>query len=190
MGTREAYQLLIDSIVPRPIAWLTTRAADGTPNLAPFSFFTGVTAAPPVVVVNIAPRVLRDADGGRTTRDKDTLANLRATGEFVVHVAPRAKRSEVVLSAAAHPPELDEIALAGLATVPGTWVDVPRITELPLAMECRVLQLVPVGRLPATMVLGQVLGWHVHDELVDAEGRVPSVGWGPLGRLGVEGYQD
>jgi len=186
--TRDAYFLMIDTIVPRPIAWVATRSPDGVANLAPFSFFTGVTAAPPTVVVNIAPRVIR-GDAGRVVRDKDTLANLRATGEFVLHVTPRARREEVVLTARDHGPEVDEIALAGFETVPGTWVDAPRIPDLPIAMECRVSRLIEVGRLPATMVLGEVLGWHIDDALVDPDGRVPSAAWGPLGRLGVEGYQ-
>jgi flavin reductase (DIM6/NTAB) family NADH-FMN oxidoreductase RutF len=180
---------MIDTIVPRPIAWVTTRSAEGLPNLAPFSFFTGVTAAPPTLVFNVAPRVSRGPDGTRPTRDKDTLSNLRATGEFIVHVAPREHLARVALSAEPHDPETNEIELAKFATTPGTWVDVPRISALPIAMECRVSRLIPIGRLPTTMVLGEILGWHLHDDLVDEEGRVPSMGWGPLGRLGVEGYQ-
>ena len=188
MQSTEAYFLLIDTIVPRPIAWVSTRSASGTANLAPFSFFTGVTSAPPTVVFNIAPRVLRDG-GGTSTRDKDTLANLRATGEFIIHAAPSAHKQEVVETAGFHAPEIDEIDLVGFETTPGTFVDVPRISHLPIAMECRVSRLIEVGRLPVVMVLGEVLAWHVRDELVDAEGRIASAAWGPLGRLGVEGYQ-
>jgi len=190
LRARDAYFLMIDTIVPRPIAWVATRSADGVANLAPFSFFTGVTSAPPTVVVNLAPRVVRADDGTRTVLPKDTLANLRETGVFVLHVAPREHRSAVIQSARDHAPEVDEIALAGFETVEGTWVAAPRIPSLPVAMECRVSQMIEVGRLPATMVLGEIQGWHIHDALVDADGRAPSARWGPLGRLGVEGYQD
>ena len=188
LSARDGYSLLIDSIVPRPIAWVSTRSAEGTPNLAPFSFFTGVTGAPPTLVFSVVPRSVRGPDGRKTSVEKDTLVNVRATGEFIVHAAPKTLRSQVVATSGDHPPDVDEIELVGLETVPGTWVDVPRVVSLPVAMECRLLQLIPVGRLPAVMVLGEVLGWHLRDDLVDAAGRIPSAGWGPLARLGIEGY--
>ena len=189
LSRREAYFLLIDSIVPRPVAWVSTCSGDGVPNLAPFSFFTGVTANPPTVLLSIASRVERGPDGARTVRDKDTLANLRGSGEFIVHVSPRALLAEVMETSENHAPEVDEIGLVGFETVPGSWVSVPRIASLPIAMECRLLQELDVGQPPTTVVIGEVLGWHVAEGLRDAQGRISAADWGPLGRLGVDGYQ-
>ncbi len=190
LSRREAYFMLIDSIVPRPIAWVTTISEDGVPNLAPFSFFTGLSAKPPTLVLSIASRVSRSDDGGRQARPKDTLANLRAGGEFIVHSALGALRDSVLQSAENHPPEVDEISLLGFETTPGTWTSVPRIAALPLAMECRLLEEFSFGDPPTTLVIGEVLGWHVDDEMIGDDGRFYSSRWGPLGRLGVEGFQD
>jgi len=142
------------------------------------------------VLLSIASRVERLPDGAPTVRPKDTLTNLRARGEFIVHVSPRRFLNQVIESSGSHAPEVDEISLVGFDTVPGSWVSVPRIAELPIAMECRLLHELDVGEPPTTVVVGEVLGWHVDDELRDDEGRIASVGWGPLGRLGVDGYQD
>ncbi|HCP45605.1 MAG TPA: flavin reductase family protein [Deltaproteobacteria bacterium] len=190
LSRREAYFLLIDSIVPRPVAWVSTCAPDGIPNLAPFSFFTGVTADPPTVLLSIASRVDRGEDGARSVRAKDTLANLRGQGEFIVHVSPRRFLDQVIETSGSHPPEVDEISLVGFQTVPGSWVSVPRIPQLPIAMECRLLHELDVGDPPTTVVVGEVLGWHVAEGLRDEKGRISALDWGPLGRLGVDGYQE
>jgi len=190
VSRREAYFLLIGSIVPRPIAWVTTVSPEGVRNLAPFSFFTGLSADPPTLVLSIATRVTKAADGSRNTRPKDTLRNLRESGEFIVHVAPAALRREVLQSAENHAPEVDEIALVDFATTPGSWTSVPRIPSLPVAMECRLLQEVPIGEPPTSLVIGEVLGWHVQERVVGEDGRLYSDRWGPLGRLGVEGFQE
>ncbi|MBJ96345.1 MAG: hypothetical protein CMP23_17935 [Rickettsiales bacterium] len=190
LSRREAYFLLIDSIVPRPVAWVSTVSPAGVPNLAPFSFFTGLSAQPPTLVLSIASRLERGADGARSARAKDTLANLRATGEFIVHTAPKAKHAEVMASSENHPPEVDEAALVGLATVAGTWTSVPRVESLPVAMECRLLDELSVGDPPTTLVVGEVLGWHLDEAVVGDDSRLYSAHWEPLARLGVEGFQD
>ncbi len=190
LSQRDSYYLLIDSIVPRPIAWVSTISAAGVPNLAPFSFFTGVSARPPTLALSISSLVTRDDSGVRHARPKDTLANLRETGEFIVHVVPGDHRQQVLRSAERHPPELDEIALLDLETQPGTWTAVPRIPSLPVAMECRLLRQVELGDPPTTLVIGEVLGWHVDEEVLGEDGRIYSARWQPLGRLGVEGFQD
>ena len=190
LSQRDSYYLLIDSIVPRPIAWVSTISAAGVPNLAPFSFFMGVSARPPTLALSIASLVTRDDEGARHVRPKDTLANLRETGEFIVHVAPAHHREQVLRSAERHPPELDEIALLNLETRIGNWTAVPRIPSLPVAMECRLLREVELGDPPTTLVIGEVLGWHVDDEVLGEDGRIYSACWQPLGRLGVEGFQE
>jgi flavin reductase (DIM6/NTAB) family NADH-FMN oxidoreductase RutF len=190
LSPRDAYFMLIDTIVPRPIAWVLTRSLDGIPNLAPFSFFSGVTGRPPTLVLSFSPRIDRDPDGTRSVREKDTLANLRATSQMIVHVAPRSRRAQVVASSDELPPRVTELTDLGFGEpVPGTWVDVPRLPELPVAMECRLDRIIPVGDPATHLVLGEVLGWHIREDLI-REGRVPSASWEPLARLGVEGYQD
>jgi len=188
LSARDAYFMLIDTIVPRPIAWVTTVSADGVPNLAPFSFFSGVTGRPPTLAISLAPRVDRHADGSRDVREKHTLANLRSTGELIVHVTPKERQAQVVASAVDRPPSASELTDLGFGpTESGTWVQVPRLVELPIAMECRVDRIIPVGHPATHLVLAEVLGWHVREALF-VDGRVPSAAWGPLARLGVEGY--
>jgi flavin reductase (DIM6/NTAB) family NADH-FMN oxidoreductase RutF len=176
---------MIDTIVPRPIAWVTTRDAASVPNLAPFSFFTGVTSSPPTLLLSITKRVRR-REGAVEVVTKDTLANIEATSVFIVHVAPDAQMQAVLASSHDNRPTPDELTGLGFSTERGTWVDAPRIRELPIAMECRLDRLIPVGDPPATLVLGHILGWHVRDDL-ERHGRVDTA-WGPLARLGVEGY--
>ncbi|MCP4871947.1 MAG: flavin reductase family protein [Proteobacteria bacterium] len=188
LSGRDRYLRLIDTIVPRPIAWVLTLSPTGVPNLAPFSFFNGVVARPPIVSVSVGAKPVTDADGGRRYVDKDTTRNIRHHGAFVVHLAPHGRADQVQRSAEDHPDGTDVPDLLGLEAVPSTWVDVPRLSALPIAMECRLHQIVPVGEPAASLILGEVLGWHVHDELVDADGRVAAGAWDPLARLGIDGY--
>ncbi len=188
LSGKQRYWTMIDTIVPRPIAWVLTLAPDGVPNLAPFSFFNGVCARPPIVSIAIGSKPVDDGAGGRRFVDKDTTRNTRHHGAFVVHLAPAARAAEVQRTAEDHPAGTDVPDLLGLGTVPGTWTDVPRIDALPIAMECRLHEIVPVGSPTTSLLLGEVLGWHVHDDLVDDEGRIRVEGWDPLARLGVDRY--
>ena len=189
-SSRRAYQLMIDSIVPRPVAWVTTVSSTGVPNLAPFSFFTGVTSSPPTLALSITKRVVRGPDGGRHLEEKHTVQNLLANGELIVHIASRARRDQVVASSAELPADPRELEKLGFTdVVPGSWVDVPRLAALGVAMECRVDRIIPVGDPPVSLVLARILGWHVQDTLLQG-GRIPVAGLDPLGRLGVDGYQE
>ncbi|MEE2830691.1 MAG: flavin reductase family protein [Myxococcota bacterium] len=185
---RETYFLLIDSIVPRPIAWVTSLAPDGSLNLAPFSFFNGVSSRPPILSISIASKAVTDSEGQRSFKMKDTARNILDVGEFVVHLSSMDSLPEVERSAEHHPPGTNVPELLGLSTEPGTWVSVPRLRAAPIAMECRLEKVVEVGRPVTHLVLGEVLGWHVDDRLLDAEGRISFAAWGPLARMGVDGY--
>jgi len=185
----ESYRLLIDTICPRPIAWVGSVSASGVRNLAPFSFFNGVSSRPPIVSVAIAAKVERDEEGLRVARDKDTLANIRATEHFVIHPAPAALWREVHQCGKAYPADIDEAAACGLEWVEASWGPAPRLANAPVALECRLHRLIEVGSEPqTTLVLGEVLGWHIAEGLRDASGRIPSTSWAPLARLGVDGY--
>ncbi|MFN8540620.1 MAG: flavin reductase family protein, partial [Thermomicrobiales bacterium] len=111
MDPNDAYRLMVSTVVPRPIAWVSTVGADGVPNLAPFSFFNGVAGPPPIVMFSTE---LRDGIA------KDTLRNVRETGEFVLNLADEALAERMVLTSGDWPPDADEFALAGLATAPST----------------------------------------------------------------------
>ena len=180
------YGLLTDSIIPRPIAWITTLSAGGVPNLAPFSFFTGVTARPPTLAVCIAAKRVVHPDGTSGFVLKDTARFISERGEFVVHPAPAGRMHAVDRSAENHREGVDVPALLGLKLAPGCRVAVPRLADLPVAMECRLDRIVSVGDPPTSMVLGEILCWHVDDRLLDADGRIAA--WDPLARLGVDGY--
>jgi flavin reductase (DIM6/NTAB) family NADH-FMN oxidoreductase RutF len=184
---RELYGLLVDTIVPRPVAWVLTLSPDGVPNLAPFSFFNGVCARPPTLSVSVASKPMVDASGHRSFVAKDTASFARHHGFFCVHIAPATRREDVASSAVDHPSDVDVPALVGLKTQPGTWGPIPWSPDLPVAMECRLSQIVEVGDPVNHLLLGEVLGWHIRDELVDEDGRMPS-DWDPLARLGVSGY--
>ena len=162
LSSRDAYRLMIGSVLPRPIAWVSTVSAAGQGNLAPFSFFTAITSAPPTICFSTSHR-----GGG----PKDTLRNVRETGEFVVNVVDEAVAEAMNLTSEEAPPEVDELPAAKLTPAPSRLVRPHGVAEAPIRMECRLDRLVEVGREPdgATLVLGEIVAWHVRDELFDAE---------------------
>jgi flavin reductase (DIM6/NTAB) family NADH-FMN oxidoreductase RutF len=155
--SRDIYKLLVSTIQPRPIAWVTTQDVDGTINAAPFSFFNAVSGDPPVVAFGI---------GGRGPGDvKDTGGNIRRTGEFVVNLVSFELREQMNITAIDFPKEVDELKEAGLTTTPSSKVKPPRITEAPVALECERLVIVDVG-IDRAVVLGKVVAIYVRDDCV------------------------
>jgi flavin reductase (DIM6/NTAB) family NADH-FMN oxidoreductase RutF len=143
---------------PRPIGWIASRDAAGVLNLAPYSFFNAFCYTPPLI-------------GFASTSPKDTLANVQASGEFVWNLATRELAEAMNASCAAVPPEVDEFALAGLATAPSKVVSVPRVATSPVAFECKVAQIIRLtgadGR-PAEswLTIGEVVGVHIAEQLL------------------------
>ena len=151
------YKLLASTVVPRPIAWVVTQSANGAVNAAPFSFFNVLAGDPPTVGISIGSRA-RDVP-------KDTLANIRETGEFVVNMVSRDTAEAMNKTATEFPPGVDELAAAKLTRLPSVKVTPPRIAESPVAFECKLVQTLPLG--PAnTLVLGHVVAMHVRDDAV------------------------
>jgi flavin reductase (DIM6/NTAB) family NADH-FMN oxidoreductase RutF len=182
------YKLLIGCVVPRPIAWVSTVSAGGVPNLAPFSFFMGVCNDPPTIAFSSGPRGGDSRDGG-PRRKKDTVVNVEATGDFVVNVVDDTLAEAMNLTSGEYPPDVDEFALAGLAAAPSVKVRAPRVGAAPISMECRVVQIVPVGRGPHSLVLGEIVHFHVRDDLYDAaSGRIDMHRLKPVGRLAGQMY--
>ncbi len=153
------YRLMSASITPRPIAWVTTRSAAGIDNAAPFSFFNMMSADPPLIVLGMGRR----PDGTH----KDSAANILETGEFVVNLVRHADAAAMNFTSIDAPPGFDEAARAGLELAPSTGVRPGRIASAPVAMECRLYQAIEAGH--STVVLGEVLRFHIQDAFVDAE---------------------
>jgi flavin reductase (DIM6/NTAB) family NADH-FMN oxidoreductase RutF len=175
------YKLLVSTVVPRPIAWVTTQDIDGTVNAAPFSFFNAVSGNPPVVAIGI---------GGRAPGDvKDTGGNIRRTGEFVVNLVSNRLAEQMNITAIDFEKDVNELAEAGLSTAPSSRVKPPRIAESPVSFECERLVIVEVG-VDRAVILGKVVAIHVADEFVldadrcyidtpklDLVGRMHGRGW-------------
>lgn len=182
---RQIYKLMTGIIVPRPVALISTLDRHGVANLAPFSAFSLAGSNPPAVL--FCP-VLREAGG--TASDlhpnlrKDTLRNVEETGEFVVNVVSEAIAAAANAAAAEVPPEVDEFVLAGLTPIPSEAVRPARVAESPAQMECRLLQVVYVGREPGAgvIVLGEVVRFHVREDLVE-DFRVDPDGLNAVGRM-------
>lgn len=178
MPERAPYHLLTSIAAPRPIAWVSTINAAGAPNLAPFSFYNAVAGFPPTVMFSVSYRVTR------SPRVKDTLRNVQEVGEFVTHVADEALANEMILTSADLPPEINEFELARLECVPSIDVRPPRLAAAPVAMECKVTQIVPVEGATNVMVLGRVLRFHVRADLLRPNGLVDTMRMKPITRLG------
>jgi Conserved protein/domain typically associated with flavoprotein oxygenases, DIM6/NTAB family len=159
LASAERYKLMSAAITPRPIAWLTTVSPGGLRNAAPYSFFNMMGAQPPLVAIGL----MRRPDGSL----KDSAQNLLETGEFVVNLVNEADAAAMNFTCIDAPPEFDELAAARIDVLPSTAVAPPRIASAPVAMECRLFQSIEAGQ--TTVVLGEVLHFHIHDNLVDAE---------------------
>jgi flavin reductase (DIM6/NTAB) family NADH-FMN oxidoreductase RutF len=156
LDASQSYKLITGTVVPRPIAWVVTQDAEGRSNAAPFSFFNVFGGHPPVVCVGMG-RYKRGA--------KDSLNHVQARGEFVVNLVPHALAEAMNLTATDFPAGWSELVTAGLATAPSHKVAVPRIAASPVALECRLLQCVPLPP-ESTLVMAQVVAMHVRDDAV------------------------
>jgi flavin reductase (DIM6/NTAB) family NADH-FMN oxidoreductase RutF len=174
---------------PRPIGWISTQDAQGRANLAPFSFFNGVSSAPPMVMFACNGDHTRE---GVPSESKDTLAIVRETGEFVVNLATWDLREQMNLTSAPAPRGIDEFELAKLSKAPSRVVKAPRVGESPVCLECQLVQIVelPSHQRSGTrnnVVIGKVVGIHIDDSLIH-DGRVDISRVRPLLRLGYFDY--
>jgi flavin reductase (DIM6/NTAB) family NADH-FMN oxidoreductase RutF len=178
----DRYRLMIGSIVPRPIAFVSTRSPEGVGNLAPFSFFNGVSSDPPCVSI----AVTRRADGAK----KDTLLNVERTGELVICTVADWMAEPMNQCSADYPSGVDEMEAVGLTPLPSVRVRPPRVAESPVHMECRVEQLVEVGppRLGgSTLVIARIELMHVHAPAL-RDGRIVFDELRPVSRIAGDGY--
>ena len=178
---RDLYKLIIGSIVPRPIAFVSTIGKDGSTNLAPYSFFNGVSSNPPCVMFSVGV----PSSGEK----KDTLKNIEETKEFVINSSNEWLLDPLVYSAANYPYGVSEIEETGLTAISGKIVSAPRIKEAAVQLECRLHKIVEIGDGSpgsASIVFGEIVYAHVDEECYE-DGRINFEKYRAIGRLG--GYQ-
>ncbi len=171
-------------VVPRPIAWVSSMHPNGAINLAPFSFFNALASDPPLVMISFSGY---HEHGG----EKDTLFNIKSSGEFVVNMVPLALKDAMNATTAPVAHEVNEMELAGLATEESTLIKPPRVKEAPIHLECVFHQEI---KLPCTLensintaIIGRVLGIHINDEVL-TDGLIDLGKIKPLARLGYQQY--
>ena len=179
-----AYYWQIATIVPRPIAWVSTLNEDATANLAPFSFFTGVGSEPPTCLICVSRK-------GRTDpgAKKDTWLNIERTGELVINVVPDALADAMNVTSKEYARGVDEFEAAHVTKAASERVATPRVAEAPAAFECKLMQIVEVGQVGegTAIIICEILLWHVSDDVL-VEGRVDPGKLDLVGRLGGASY--
>jgi len=176
---RECYKLLIGTVVPRPIAWVTTVDSEGRVNAAPFSFFGVLSADPAILAIGI--------ENHADLRQKDTGHNIRMTGEFTVNIVGADNLEAMNVTAVSFPPGVDELAAAGLTALPGTHIRAPYIAEAPASFECKRYVTLEVSA-SREIVLGKVHAVHIRSDAVDERLHVDPHRIDALGRLGGHSY--
>ncbi|RMH02136.1 MAG: flavin reductase family protein [Planctomycetota bacterium] len=176
LDRRRAYRLLTAVLVPRPIAWVTTRSPAGVVNAAPFSFYGGISSDPPLLGLGVGRR----RDGSR----KDTARNALETGELVVHLAETDHLDQLVATSAEYPPERSEPEALGLGLEPGERVAVPGLAGTRVRLECRLDRHLELGRGPVDFLIAEVLAFRLDPSLLGADGLPDEAALHPVGRLG------
>jgi flavin reductase (DIM6/NTAB) family NADH-FMN oxidoreductase RutF len=179
LTARERYKILIGTVVPRPIAWVTTLDLQGRVNAGPYSFFNCLSADPAIVALGVEFR----PDG----RSKDTARNIRDTGAFTINIVSNALAEAMAVTAIPFAPGVDEVALAGLTTAPGIAVACPRIAEAPAALECRLHSFLDIGN-AREIILGEVVHAHLRADAVNDALHIDPAAIDAVGRMGGHGY--
>lgn len=180
LNAGHCYYLMIGVLVPRPIAWVTSQSDGGLVNLAPFSFYAGICAQPPIVGLGINRR----KDGSH----KDTARNILQQKEFVVHLPERPQLNAVVGSSAEFPPEVSEPQALGLELETSQTVSVPGLRDARVRLECVLYKHLEVGVGPTDFLMGEVQAFRIAPDLLDDQGRLREDRLQAVGRLGGTGY--
>lgn len=182
ISERENYKFLIGSIIPRPIAFVTSISEDGVVNAAPFSFFNIVSSNPPMISVSIQRK---------KGELKDTARNIRAKEQFVVHIVDTENVEQVNKTAANLPPDESEIAVAGLSLVKSEKIDVPGVKEAKVRLECVLEKALELGgdyeNAGCDLIVGKVVYYHIEESLYE-DGRIDPKGLGAISRLAGNDY--
>jgi flavin reductase (DIM6/NTAB) family NADH-FMN oxidoreductase RutF len=180
---QSVYKILIGSVVPRPIGWISTVNSAGRPNLAPFSFFNAVCANPPHVLFCPIVRI-------ENRQPKDSLHNVRATGEFVVNIVTEDLAEAMNLTSTDLPAEVNEFEFGGLSISPSKKVQPPRVAASPIHYECKVVHIFELGNQPGSgnVVIGRVVHIHVDESVLFGGDKIDLAKLKPIGRLGGNRY--
>lgn len=185
---REFYRILISAVAPRPIAWVSTISKDGVANLAPFSFFNALCGAPPLLgfCPGIRAREVREALGSPV---KDTLQNIRDTGEFVVAVVTYEVAERMNMTAGDYSASVDEFQLAGVTPRASQMVKPAQVAESPVNFECKVYQILDFGTETSggSMVIGEVVAANLAESVLK-DGRIDGNLLDLVGRMGGNQY--
>jgi flavin reductase (DIM6/NTAB) family NADH-FMN oxidoreductase RutF len=180
LSQRNRYKVLTSFVLPRPIAWVTSIGPAGVVNAAPFSFFNVFCEDPPICMFAINRR----ADG----REKDTLTNIRRSGEFVVNIADEPLARAMHDTSGDFPPEIGEPGYLGLKLAPSSRIAVPRLADAPWAMECKTWKLMNVND-DRQFIFGEGINFYIRDELWDRDAmRVRMEQYHPIGRMFADRY--
>jgi flavin reductase (DIM6/NTAB) family NADH-FMN oxidoreductase RutF len=169
----EVYRLLIGSVVPRPIAWITTMGPGGV-NAAPFSCYTFVSSVPPMFAISC---------GRKDGVPKDTVTNAQRTGEFVLNVVGEEFLHPMHRTSAEYPPDVSEIAALDIPVIASERIGVPRIAGVPVSMECRYVDVIEFGTLRTQLLIGEAIRIHVRADCY-RDGRIDTGSVRPVARLG------
>jgi flavin reductase (DIM6/NTAB) family NADH-FMN oxidoreductase RutF len=166
LSHRDLYHILIGAVGPRPIAWVSTLDRNGQPNLAPFSFFNAISAKPPLLGFSPGLRKVEDR-----SHAKDTLSNIRETGEFVVNVVTFDLAEKMNLTSGEYAHETNEFELAGLTPAPSEKVKPPRVAESPVGFECKLERIIDFGTEwpSSSLVIGEIVGVHLEERVMKGD---------------------
>ena len=180
-SSQDIYKILIGTVLPRPIAWVSTVDPSGNINLAPFSFFTVASVNPPILCFS---PLLQD-----NSIEKDTLVNIKQTSEFVVNIVSYGLAQAMNLTSAPYPSDVNEFDVAGVTAKQSTLVKPPCVADSLVNFECKLQQIIPFGSEPraGNLVLGRVCNIHIHPDIV-RNGEVDSKSLDAIGRLGGNMY--
>ena len=180
----ELYGLILNSVAPRPIAWVSTLSASGQPNLAPFSFFNCACIAPPLLA--FAPGLRKPKQAGSAAGEpKDTLRNIRETKEFVINVVTYELAEAMNQTSGEYDASINEFELAQIASAPSQVVTVPRVAASPVSFECKLYQILDFSPSPlsSSLVIGEIVSIHM-DEANMKDGKLDRNSLDLIGRMG------
>ena len=181
----ENYRLMVASISPRPIAFVGTKNNFGQDNLAPFSFFNGFGANPPIV--GFSPAL-----SGRTGKPKDTLVNIIETKEFTISVVSHSIANQMSLSSCEFLSDVDEFEKSGLTKEKSKLIKPCGVSESPVIFECKLIDIIELGGKPGSgnLILGEILAFHIKDSIIDEDGSIDEKSMNLIGRMGYGNYAD
>ncbi|MEX2190357.1 MAG: flavin reductase family protein [Bacteroidota bacterium] len=175
---RDVYQMLSSCVIPRPIAWVTTRSAAGIINTAPFSFFNIVSADPPTVMIAVGRHA-----GGR----KDTAQNIHETKEFGISLVTESLAAAMNTTSASFPSSVNEAERAGIRLQPGRHIASPLVADSPVKLECTLSHWVELGKSPTDVIFGKVILMDINDDVLES-GKIAANKLKAIGRLGGNQY--